>query len=101
MQKSLCFPLWDKVSSHLVRIVQRALNYRLIRIFRKINSLVNQLVNSAFFSLYLHMKKLLLLLLACPAILKAQPGFTGPHTSWHENFARYDFIMDTATLSIT
>lgn len=37
-----------------------------------------------------------------PARLHAQtPAFPGPHTLWHDDFVRYDFIMDTATLAIT
>ena len=31
---------------------------------------------------------------------EAQP-FSGPHTTWHENFDRYDYIMDTTTMTIT
>ncbi|HEV2483112.1 MAG TPA: hypothetical protein VGS79_25780 [Puia sp.] len=49
------------------------------------------------------MNKLLFLLILCsPVIVRAQaPDFSGPHTLWHADFFRYDFLMDTATLAIT
>ena len=52
------------------------------------------------------MNKLIFWLLAFPMVAAAQaqtqtPVFTGPHTTWHEGFDRYDYIMDEQTLAVT
>jgi hypothetical protein len=59
------------------------------------------------------MNKIFLALLAAffvPVLLRAQqpaqvtaqqPVFSGEHSTWHDGFDRYDFIMDEQTLAIT
>jgi pimeloyl-ACP methyl ester carboxylesterase len=71
------------------------------------------MVKLVTFSLSIHMYtmitplRLALIWLLAPALvlplaLRAQtPVFPGQHSSWHEGFDRYDYLMDTATFAIT
>jgi hypothetical protein len=80
---------------------------------RRINSLVNRMVKAGGLSLWFHMNKLILSFFGgflLPVLVWAQapasdsarwPVFGGAHTSWHEGFDRYDFIMDEQTLAVT